>query len=54
MDFDHENFPLLAKDNSALDVPNLPEPISQGKKDTSVRSAKSNKSNYSLGFSKNV
>ena len=55
--FDHEAFPLLSKDNSALD-PNLlggmPNQINRDKKNLSVRSDKSKRSAFSLGFSKNV
>lgn len=56
-EFDHEAFPLLSKDNSALDpalLGGLPNQINRDKKNLSARSDKSKRSAFSLGFSKNV
>jgi len=56
LDFDHGAFPLLSKDNSAVDpaLLQVPMPIAMARKDMSAQSGKSKKSAFSLGFSKNV
>lgn len=57
MDFENDAFPLLSKDNSALDplpASTLPGQIDREGKALSVKSDKSKKSAFSLGFSKNI
>ena len=54
--YDSETFPLLSKDNSAIDnaLLQVPQKINTDNKDLSGRTDQSKKSAFSLGFSRNV
>ena len=57
IDFENDAFPLLSKDNSAVDgalAQGVPNRLNVEGKELSVRSDKSKKSAFSLGFSRNV
>ena len=55
MDYENDAFPLLSKDNSALEpmpMHSVPRRIDQEGKSESMKSDKSKKSAFSLGFSR--